>query len=139
LQAFAAVHPLLRFRIFRLWRLFNNPANFAKELALSAKRTEWHLYRIYRARNLIVHEGQEIENVPQLIENLHYYFSTTLSRILHGMWLNNEWDVADSIEHWRTKYEYIKNGLEIGNGKMLKISDFFPSYSKQLSQNRIWP
>ncbi len=116
LEAFIAQHPALRFRLGCLCELFGQPQNLAKELKLSAKRVEWHLYRIYRARNLIVHEGEEVPHIPRLLENLHYYFCVTLSRILHGMQLNPTWELFDCIVYWKTRYDYIINSLERGRG-----------------------
>ncbi|MGD0815309.1 MAG: hypothetical protein ABSA83_17060 [Verrucomicrobiota bacterium] len=137
LQVFASAHPLLRFRIFSLWKILSAPADFAKELKASANRTEWHLHRIYRARNLSVHEGREVTHSSQLLENLHYYFSVTLSRILHGMKLNPAWQVSDSIAHWRMQYDYTVSSLETRPG-ILSVSDLLPKPRPTLSRSTIW-
>jgi hypothetical protein len=138
LQQFVATHPLLRFRVFSLWKTFSVPKDLAAELKLSRKRIEWHLYRIYRARNLLVHEGQEVADVPHLLENLHYYFCAALSRVLHGMNLNPAWDVPDSIVHWRMRYEYTVSSLE-SRPQILQVSDLLPMPRQALYHTLIWP
>jgi hypothetical protein len=61
-----APHPLLCNRIFSLWKLFSDPSALLKDTERSRRRTSWHLLRIYRARNLIVHYGEEVPYVPHL-------------------------------------------------------------------------
>jgi hypothetical protein len=138
LQQFVATHPLLRFRVFSLWKTFSVPKDLAAELKLSRKRIEWHLYRIYRARNLVVHEGQEVADVPHLLENLHYYFSVALSRILHGLNLNPAWEVSDSIAHWRMTYEYTVSSLE-SRPQILRVPDLLPTPRQAVKRTLIWP
>jgi hypothetical protein len=118
--------------------MFSNPNKLSEELKLSAKRTEWHLYRIYRARNLIVHEGTEVPHAYQLLGNLHYYFRVTMSRILHGMQLNPNWEVNDSIEHWRSRYNYIIDDLEKNQGRALEVFDFLPIIKLEFKGAKIW-
>lgn len=138
LQLFVKDHALLGFRVYSLWKTISNPFELAKELKLTSKRVEWQLYRIYRARNLIVHEGEEVPHVARLLENLHYYFSVTLSRILHSMQANPNWDVADSIVFWRTKHDYIINCLTKGRAHMLQAGDFQPFSKTILGKEKIW-
>jgi hypothetical protein len=138
LQIFSRQHPLLGFRIFSLWKLFSNPQDLAEELKSSARRAEWHLYRIYRARNLIVHEGTEVTHANLLLGNLHYYFRVTASRILHGMRLNPDWDVKDSVEYWKMRYNFIIDDLEKNQGKSLEVFDFFPNIKPDFNKVKIW-
>ncbi len=137
LQLFAATHPLLRFRIFELWKVLSVPANLAQELKASADRTEWHLHRIYRARNLVVHEGHGVTHTSHLLQNLHYYFCVTLSRILHGMHMNPKWNVSDSITHWRMRYDYTVKSLA-NRPDILQASDLLPLPRKTLARSKIW-
>jgi hypothetical protein len=121
---FAAPHPLLCNRVKMLWSSLSNPAGLAAELALSKQRLEWHLARIYRARNLIVHYGVEAPHMAILLDHLHFYFSITLSRILHGLRMNATWRPEDSVTHWVAKSAYVLDGLK-EFPKRLRVADFF--------------
>jgi hypothetical protein len=128
----------LRNRIFILWKAMSQPQELANELKMSSKRVEWHLYRIYRARNLIIHEGEEVPHVSRLLENLHYYFSVTLSRILQSMQVNPSWEVTDAITYWRTRHNHIMNCLTNEKAHVLRPCDFQPIYRKPLNNEYLW-
>lgn len=130
-------HPLVKNRIFTLRKTFAEPKALLGDLRVSTERTVWHLARIYRARNLIVHEGQEDAVVPHLVDNLQYYLSITLSRILHGMASRIGWDVTDSIVHWRGKSWYMMQMLD-ESPTSLQVRDFFPVPRRCVHQ-QVWP
>lgn len=123
---FAAWHPLLVNRIYTLWQTFSDPKVLSKALRLSHQRLDWHLHRIYRARNLIVHEGVDVPTVGFLLDNLHYYFSITLARILHGMVDHADWGIRECIAHWNARSGYTLAMLE-ANPSCLTVGDFFVS------------
>jgi hypothetical protein len=129
-------HPLVKNRVYTLRRRFADPKALLKDLRVSSERTAWHLARIYRARNLIVHEGYEDPVVPHLVDNLQYYLSLTLSRILHGMSSHLEWDVTDSIVHWRNKNSYVMQLLD-ETPAALQVRDFFP-ITVRCAHHQIW-
>lgn len=66
-------YPLLRYRIFNLNELFSNTKNIKNMISEHEKKTTWHIHRIYRARNCIIHDGEQIQHMDELVENLHYY------------------------------------------------------------------
>ena len=118
-------HPLLLYRIDRAWRTFNSPLVLYSNLKESSQRLEWHLWRIYRARNLLVHHGMEPRFIPQLANHLQQYFSWTLSRILHGLTFGPEWRATDSWTFWKSKSDHVLRSLKT-NAKMLVVGDMFP-------------
>jgi hypothetical protein len=134
---FCSGHPLLVNRIFSLWSTFRNPRVLAKELRLAERELRWYLWRTYRARNLIVHEGVEVPHVPLLLNQLHFCFATVLSRILHGMSLNETWGVDESIAHWKAKAGYVLHALDRAPAR-LRVADFFVLPERRGSA-RIWP
>ena len=81
----AANQPLLVQRLYRTWEEVHDPKKLCKRLELSERRLKWHLARIYRARNLIVHHGDGYAGSATLVRHLEYYFSTTVSKILHDL------------------------------------------------------
>jgi hypothetical protein len=134
---FASPHPLLCNRIKLLWDSLSDPNRLAAEFALSKRRLEWHLARIYRARNMIVHYGAEGPYMQVLLDHLHFYFSTTLSRVLHGLRLNAAWRPEDSITHWRARSAYVLDGLKNFSTR-LQVSDFFSEFQGP-GDHHPWP
>lgn len=118
-------HPLLVYRVYRAWELLHDPKKLQFNLALSGERLGWHLWRIYRARNLVVHQGIEPPCLPQLANHLQQYFSTTLSRILHGITLGETWTSKDSWHYWRSQSEHVMDSLSKRPG-VLRAADIFP-------------
>lgn len=136
LLRFSAIHPLLCFRVFSMWKQLSNPRQLGVDLLNSKKRIEWQLSRIYRARNMVVHDGFETPSLPALLDNLHYYFSITVSRILHSMMMHPSWGLAESIAHWQAKVGYVLEMLE-KQPESLRMVDFFPG-DRRPSSSVIW-
>ncbi len=135
LQA-TAPHPLLCNRVFSLWKLFSDPSLLLKDAETSRQRTSWHLLRIYRARNLIVHYGEEVPSVPHLLDHLQYYFSLTLSRILDSLSSHETWTPADAIAHWTQRDGYILHQLK-HDAHLLRVRDFFPRPIRRIHES-VW-
>lgn len=73
---------LLRFRVWSISEKFRSPAHTLEWVVEHEKRVEWQIRRIYRSRNMIVHEGYLQKNISSLIENAHDYFDQTLNGVL---------------------------------------------------------
>ena len=69
-------YPVLRSRILNL----NDDCKKKKEILHKAnqyaKRVSWHMYRIYRARNQIIHLGKKPRSIKDLGEHLHSYIDS---------------------------------------------------------------
>lgn len=74
-------NPLLRYRIFRFHELLNKPQDALKVLDEHERRVAWHIQRLYRARNVVIHAGVGYELIDLLTENVHEYFDHVLSEI----------------------------------------------------------
>mgnify|MGYP001001387558 FL=1 len=125
LLAFCGQHPLLVFRVFRLWQQLHNPKVLRQTLSLSRERIEWQLWRIYRARNLLIHDGVEVPFLGTLLDNLQYYTSLVIQRIIHGMKIDPQWGVRESLEYWNLKSQFILDSMQ-KKADVLRVSDFFP-------------
>lgn len=69
--------PLLRYRVCALSDQLHNSKGIKATLKNHIQRITWHLHRIYRARNYIVHDATENEQLNQeLLVNLHSYVDT---------------------------------------------------------------
>lgn len=130
-------HPLLLYRVNRAWEIFHDPVKLRTDLGRSSERLTWHLWRIYRARNLLVHQGVEHDCLPQLSNHLQQYFSWTLSRILHGLTIGSQWTARDSWYYWKSKSDHVVESLG-RNSQCLLMEDMFP---EELSHPEavVWP
>lgn len=69
--------PLLRYRVSTLSDQLHNSRYIKATIKNHVQRISWHLYRIYRARNYIIHDATENEQLNQeLLINLHSYVDT---------------------------------------------------------------
>lgn len=90
--------PLLRFRIFSLNQQLKKKNNINRMIDEHEKKVRWHLHRIYRARNCIIHDGNEIRNIENLVENLLSYVDIICERIIQKLGQGGEYcTVSDAI------------------------------------------
>ena len=75
-------YPLIRSRISQLNELFKHKKTFLNDLDRYTRRLKWHLRRMYRTRNAIVHSGEDPENLKSLGEHLHSYIDELLLEII---------------------------------------------------------
>lgn len=77
--------PLLRHRITVLNHKLSSPKKILKYLVRHEERVKWHIRRIYRARNSIVHQGTLSRSSDILVENAHHYLDVFINDFI----LNN--------------------------------------------------
>lgn len=133
----AGKHELLRYRIYSSWKEFHDPAVLAKNLTASKERLGWHLKRIYRARNLLVHRGIEVSRLDGLCDNLHYYVSMLLSRVIHGVSRNQEWTPDEAVKHWQLMSDYVVKQLS-KRAHLLVLEDLMPTTEPNLALIEPW-
>ena len=74
--------PIIMTKIHRLYKLKGNISDL-KALSVSyAQRVKWHIYRLYRTRNAIVHAGDTHQRIQMLGEHLHIYVDRIMYEIL---------------------------------------------------------
>lgn len=71
-------NPLLANRLYTLKRGMESAGAIDQLIHRHTQRVSWHLQRIYRSRNLLIHTGKQLPYLPTLIENLHTYLDWTL-------------------------------------------------------------
>lgn len=76
-------YPLLRFRIYMLHEQIKSAEKILELIETHKKKVQWHIRRIYRSRNLVVHEGITPYYIEILIENAHTYLDTFLNMIIN--------------------------------------------------------
>lgn len=89
--------PLIRHKIFTLYTLRNNKKNFFSLSTFYAQRVKWHLCRIYRERNAIVHSGESTNSVRVLCEHLHLYVDNILNELVYKLASNNALSDINSV------------------------------------------
>jgi hypothetical protein len=75
--------PLLRFRMFQLNKALSSGKHVQDFIEGHTMKVKWHIRRIYRARNLIVHEGSIDRNIDILAENAHSYLDSFMNGMIY--------------------------------------------------------
>lgn len=75
--------PLLKFRIYSLNKSFSSFEGIISYLDDHSRRLEWHIRRIYRTRNLIVHSGQVPDIIESLVESSHSYLDSFINIMMN--------------------------------------------------------
>lgn len=104
-----------RYKYFEF--LFSSPANLVASLEAHTQRVDWQIRRIYRARNMIVHDGVTPSYVDILIENTHDYLDSIFSSLMA-----------------LASQEYVANTINQGF-KMVEID--YSSYLKCLAEKNL--
>ncbi len=129
-----AEHPLMRFHILSTWKTFHSPKVLRTKLLGSKLRVEWQLARIYRARNLLVHEGLEVPHIVPLLDNLQNYSSMLVQRLVHELKTHSDWNVRHSIAYWNSRMNHVIESLE-RCPECLTAKDFLETKDS----TQVWP
>jgi hypothetical protein len=62
----------------------NNKTNYSSiaRFVIEKIHLEWHLTRLYRLRNELIHDAAIIENIENLTGNLRYYLNFILNKLI---------------------------------------------------------
>lgn len=103
---------LLRYRAFTLCENLSKPKNIKALLDRHETKIAWQLRRVYRTRNIVVHQGKVPPYMETLIENMHDYLDLTLAQIIElscGSYRTSTLEQAFDIT--RLDYERYKAGV----------------------------
>ena len=79
-------YPLIRSRISQLYEdVFKKKKKLLLELNRYEQRIVWHIQRLYRVRNSIIHSGNQNENMVSLVEHLHSYVDELILDLINRM------------------------------------------------------
>ena len=117
LLAFTSDHPLLVFRMTKAWKQFTSPKAVRLGMDQSQQRIRWHLYRIYRARNLLIHQGIAVDCMPQMADHLQHYVSWLIGRMVQALGFSREWKLRDAWNYWGVKADYVIQSLPTREGE----------------------
>lgn len=83
-------YPLIRSRMSQLHEdVFKDKKKYVAELNRYAQRLTWHIQRLYRVRNSIIHSGETDENIKSLVEHLHSYVDEVMLEIVDKLTQEN--------------------------------------------------
>lgn len=83
LYSMTETFPLLRQRVSTLSEQFHNSKGIKALINVHSQRVRWHLHRIYRARNYIIHDANADDRMNQeLVINLHSYVDIVFLEII---------------------------------------------------------
>lgn len=112
LLVLAAKNPLALYRLYRLWKECSQPKAFRKAVEDHEKRVRWQLYRIYRARNTLVHAGQSPTYLWSLVQNVAEYYKSSVWTVLsHVRGEQGRSSLADAVGEIGVEYEMLKSRL----------------------------
>ena len=123
---------LQRFRLFNTWEEFHDPKVLAGRLRRSNEAIAQHLRRIYRARNLIIHNSTSYRNLDVLLRHLEEYFSITLSRTLREHVIKPRIGIDALLTTFDGRMAYLLAALD--RGLPLRVGDFIPSAAGATTQ-----
>lgn len=128
--------PFLTWRTNLLWEDFHKPSQLSAVFRRSEQRISWQIERIYRARNLLVHAGIIADNFPSLLDQLTYYSSMSLRRMIHTV-SNKQTTRNASICYNVFKMSHLFERLEKSPTKM-RVSDFVPGIKESEPSPAMW-
>lgn len=100
-------YPLLVYRVkFYSEEVLRTSKTIYDFLKRHEKRVRWHIMRIYRNRNMIVHNGSYMPYVDTIAENLHFYVDELLDVLIeyYHVGIANNASIYKNIEFEEVSY-----------------------------------
>lgn len=102
-------YPILQYRLELFAKhIFCNSETVFDELIRHKKKIKWQIMRIYRNRNMIVHNGKHMPYLDVILGNLHYYVDTMFDVLIeyYHMGIENNkiifYDIEkEEMNYWR--------------------------------------
>jgi len=123
-----ASYPLLQYRITYYSKILSDRAELKSFLIAHRKRLSWQIMRIYRNRNMIVHDGSHFPYADIIVQNLHYYVDTIIDTI--NLYAGNGYKsintIFTAIQQKEYRYQLLLEQKDAG-GKWEKVGSDFVS------------
>lgn len=130
-------YPLLTYRI-RMYseHIFTNSQSIYEHLHKHGKRIRWHIMRIYRNRNMIVHNGAYMPYRDIIVENLHYYVDVLIDTLIeyYRIGLLNHASIYKKILSEEVSY-YVSLGVPMNKKSKINTIELTEDNALQLIFN----
>ncbi|OTN77754.1 hypothetical protein A5886_002855 [Enterococcus sp. 8G7_MSG3316] len=101
-------YSLLAYRWEKVKKLFSDDDELALTLMNHQKKIEWHILRLYRVRNKIVHSASTDNNILSLTQHLDFYTREIISEILNSIDCIKEKQLPAALMALDLKSDYLK-------------------------------
>lgn len=115
---------LMRYRIFKLNRIMRSPKELYNFIEKHETRLRWHIDRIYRTRNIIVHTGFSPVYLETLVENIHSYYDILIKAIIADNSIANYKKLEHSYTTTRRRFKKYKEYLNSHKNDSLDENNF---------------
>lgn len=102
-------YPLIKYRISKYIELLGSPEKYKKYYEQHSQRIRQQTMRIYRTRNMIVHDGSQTVYIELIIQNLHFY----LDSLIDIIYLSYTHRYRNIVSIFKNIYEIEKRFLNI--------------------------
>lgn len=98
--------PLLTCRMNHYKNQWSDTAKIRNAYQMHAKRLAQQIMRIYRTRNMLVHDGTSLPYMEYVLQNLHYYIDSYISCLnnYHKMGYKSVQSIADAVQFQEQRY-----------------------------------
>lgn len=97
LNSFLEKYPFIRYNIFAINKRYEKLNSVKKDIERFETRLKWHLRRLYRARNTIIHSGETPKHLQYLTKHLMEYTSQVLIEILFNLTIREDINNVESL------------------------------------------
>lgn len=109
---------LLGYRCEQLINLLGDPKKVSEKIRNHSRRVQWHLQRMYRVRNSIVHSANhDNQNLNLLIRHLNSYLRSTVNGSIFYLYKTNSTNFDEIFYTMKQNYEATVDLLNEGNIK----------------------
>ena len=112
-------YSLMLNRMYKMHNILKNRNSVVTFLTRHEQRLRWHIDRIYRVRNSIVHAGKSPKYLSTLVENLHSYLDILLNQLIEDNIKKGYEDIGYSFTTcyylYRNYMADIKNEIQKNN------------------------
>lgn len=106
-------YPVIRSRLLNIHDSYSkSKKEFYNQISKYSQRISWHMYRIYRARNAIAHNGNEPLDLKDLGEHLHTYVDCLINELVVKLSISTLCDISNVLVDSRIQLESINKYLK---------------------------
>lgn len=120
-------YPVLRSRLLNLHDTCKQRKDLNNLIEHYGQRVSWHLYRVYRARNIITHAGKRPNDLKDLGEHLHSYVDSVAGEMIVKLSMGSLCHISNVIVDSDLQQEdidgYLKEGIALDEECMKRIFD----------------